>query len=165
MHKVTSLLISFILGLVIVAALVTVGLLTGTLWIHILAAWLSALLLIVFLGFYFRTYRRMMTRIGTANERLAEIKLLQERRYEQLARRLDASSQGTFSQSQSMAGAVSSGQQSKPQYSDIEQMIARVERAERRILGMLENIALDNDIRFRTVENLASIYGDRNVSE
>lgn len=160
MRKVTSLLISFILGLIMVATLVTAGILTGVLWMYIIAAWASVVLLVVFLGFYFRTYRRIMTRTGTANERLAEIKLLQERRYEQLAQRLDVLSQGTFGQSRSTAGAISSGQQPIPQFSDIEHTIARVERAERRILGMLENISLDNDTRFRTVEKFASICGD-----
>ena len=165
MHKITSLLIFFILGLIMVAALVTVGILTGMHWPYIMALWVSVLFLIILLGFYFRTYRRTMTRIGTANERLSEIKILQERRYEQLAQRLDGLSQGTFGQSRSTAGTVSSGEQSTPKLSDLEYMLARVERAERRILGRLENIALDNDTRFRTVEKLASTCRGYKVPE
>lgn len=164
MRKVFFLLVSFTLGLAIVASLVTAGILTGTLWLYILALWISVLLLLVFLGFYFRTYRRVMTRVGTANERLSEIKNLQERRYAQLAQRLDSLGQGAFG-SRSTGDTVSGGQQPSLKFSDLEYLIARVERAERRILGKLENLSLDNDRGLRSVEQLASNCGVHKVTK
>lgn len=156
MRKATFLLIFFTLGLVVIISLVTANMLIGVMWLNIVALWLSALLLVVFLGFYLMTYQRIMTRVGITNERLNEVKLLQERRYEQLAKRLDALSQGISSQSPSTRGSVLEGRQTGPKLSELEDLNARAERAERRILGRLENIMLDNDRRFRTVEKVAS---------
>lgn len=166
MQKVTFLLISFTLGLLVIASLVTVGMLNGFIWLHIVALWLAVLLLILFFGCYMRTYRRIMTRVGVTNERVAEMKHLQERRYEQLAKRLDALKQDIRAEARGNLGSGSGSTQEVSKLSDLEHLIARAERAERRILGRLENIMLDNDKHFRTVEmKLASEGGNRKQSE
>lgn len=160
MHKVTLLLTSFILGLTMVAAFVTAGIVTGMLWLHILALWIFLLLSAIFLGFFLRVYRLVMTRLGTANQRLSEMKLLQERRYEQLAQRLDALNHNTLGHSRSPVSGISAHQDGPPKLSEIEHLIARTERAERRILGRLENIMLDNDTCLRAVKKLAPNFDD-----
>src|SRR5690625_1493558 len=150
-----SLLIVITLGLIASAVLVTAGLLIQQVHLFLLAMWITVLLLVLCLGFFFTAYRRIMMRLGIVNERLAEVKLLQERRYEQLARRIDKWTPSSFEKSAIDNDSITECRGLTAGISELEHLNARMQRAEQRILGKLENLLLDSDRQLRVLKELA----------
>lgn len=130
----------FLLG---IAALVTIDVYRDDTVFYVIALWSSVLALVLSLVIVFRAYQRVITRLGTAGERLAEIKYLQERRYQQLSQRLDYTNdylrllKALIQKSGSRASSSSSDVSEN--LSELEDLNARFQRAERRILGKLED--------------------------
>lgn len=152
MRKAKYLLTAVVAGGVALAAVLTAALVANEPALFVASVWIATFTLVGLTVFLLRSYQRVVTRLGTANERLAELKFLQERRYEQLAARLD----GRVGNSGSGASAQS--------LADLENLNARLERSERRILGKLENEILINDKRYRELKSLMLESPDR-VSE
>lgn len=144
MHKTKYLLTAVVAGGVALAAVLTAALLTNAPALFVASVWIATFILIGLTVFLLRSYQRVVTRLGTANERLAELKFLQERRYEQLVGRLDSPKVNALS------GSGASG----PSLDELENINARCQRAERRILGKLENELLMHDKRYRKLERL-----------
>jgi hypothetical protein len=136
--------VSIVLGLAI-SVLLTVGLLTSQVSYFVGAIWVSLLVGLVVLAGLLAGYGRVVRRLGTANERLAELRFLLERRYEQSRQRLDTlleTSHGLTEPSDSPTSRLSSNWKGR---AELENLSARVQRSERRILGRLENELLAHD--------------------
>lgn len=127
---------------------------------YVVSLWIGAFTLISAVFFLLRGYRRLVVRIGTANERLAEIKFLQERRYEQLRQRSDTLltySRNQKSYSITHRNAVNSIQQHDNHtllLSELEDLNARLQRTERRILGTIAAEQINDDAHQRRIEEL-----------
>jgi|SRR5699024_5654069 len=142
MRKAKYLLTAVVAGAVALAAVLTAALLTDDPAFFVASVWIATFFLGGLTVFLFRGYQRIVSRLRTANERLAELKFLQERRYEQLAGRLDGH------------GGGSGPGISARSLAELESLNARLERSERRILGKLENEILTNDKRYRELERM-----------
>lgn len=153
MHKVKITIILYALCLVLAAIFATIGLVSEKSGYHVGAAWLLAFSLAILFGVLIRLYQRVVIRTNTTNELLKQIKFLQERRYSQLVARMDQRDGGVTSESvqSSKVGASGPAQTgsklSLGEISELEEINARVQRAERRILGKLENESFDWDRR------------------
>lgn len=146
-----------------VASLITISLLAGSTVFYIAAVWLTLIMVLTVVIALWRAYERIAGRIGTANVRLAEIKLLQESRYEQTRARLDHLLQAADSTSKLIKDASKSGEQvieypvgKSGRHDEIAELSAHFQRTERRIIGRLENEFHENDIRNRQMNILVS---------
>lgn len=161
MRKATFILGIALVGLLSGAILATVGLISNQSLYGMLAIWAFTVSFMVFFVFMTRVYHRTMTRTRTTTDLLAEMKFLQERRYEQLAKRLDNMSPLRGHRSGTSSTSEVSGNPSQVGYSELRNINERLQRAERRILGKLENEALSADEQVRELDRLiASLRND-----
>ena len=98
-----------------------------------------------------RGYQQILRERRVAKERIAELRFLQERRYEQVRWRLDELLNGR--------GGPGTGK-SLNLSSEIEDLKSRVQLSERRILGRLENELWANDRRDRHTAELRKLTKD-----
>lgn len=145
MRKANLALVLLILLLVTAVVLTTVGFISSQPFIYLLAGLSVLSAMLIFCVLTFRMYQRLESRSRQTNEVLKEIKSLQEQRYEQLARRLDESKPGQPKSKMHRRGI------------ELEDLEARLQRAERRILGSLENNSLVADQQMRKIELLLNI--------
>lgn len=146
------------------ALFMTLGLLSGNSILYAIAMWIFALLTIGFGLFLIRGYQRIVNRVGTANERLTEIKFLQERRYDQLRRRIDYLNDSVNVLHRNVRGldaalgSVPRAPQTSNAFVELDNLNARLQRSERRILGKLEDEQFSNhQLHERLVELLESM--------
>lgn len=146
-----------------IAGLVTTSLLGGGPVYSVVAVWISVLIILIIFITIGRVYKRTVGRIGTANMRLAEIKVLQERRYEQTRTRLDYLLRVvdntrilTNDVNKALEQVVNTPTGEEGRHDALEQLNARFQRAERRIIGRLENEIHENDIRSQQITALVS---------
>lgn len=159
MRKDTLVIALVILGFFTAALLLTMALLTGQQSFYLLAIWATTSSLLAFCAFTHRMYRLVGNRTRQTNELLRELRLLQERRYDQLAGRLDAPKVG-------FPDASNTARQSMMvELSELEQMNVRLQRAERRVMGQLENEALASDRKNREWERLVTRLSDEGTSD
>lgn len=147
-----------------VALFMTLGLLSGNSIMYAIALWMFALLTIGFVLVLMRGYQRIVNRVGTANERLTELKFLQERRYDQLRRRMDYLNDSLNVLHRNVRGLdtalgnVPRAPQTSNAFAELDNLNARLQRSERRILGKLENEQFSNhQLHQRLVELLESM--------
>jgi len=151
--------------IVTTAVLISLGIYHAEPVLHVAALWLFVFFLVSSLLLAGRGYRRITTRIGTAGERLSELKYLQERRYEQLSGRLDRLSALVDSLDSSdnthQANLIHSMNRAESgrNLAELEDINARVQRAERRILGRLENELFANALRDEQIDIFLSELG------
>lgn len=158
--------VSQILATVAIAVLIVFGIFSSERVFYVIALLLSLLLIINLLVFLFRGYRRVVTRIGTAGERLSELMFLQERRYEQLSSRLDRLSEDLGALRRPIEGEPNNLRStelsnSSLEVSELEDLNARLQRSERRILGRLEDALLARDLESKQVDALLSELKDK----
>lgn len=145
-----------------IASLVTLGLNSGDAIFYVAAVWFTALLSVTLVVVLLRGYQRIVSRLSTANERLAELRFLQERRYEQTRVRLDdlldiaSSISATSGDIRKVAGGITERPITPLQPSELADLNVRLQRIERRIVGRLENEFHTNDLRNRQIERLVS---------
>lgn len=157
----------FVLIVVVLVAtglLTTLGLLGSGSVFYLTALWLVVLLAVGMLLSLGWGYQRIVIRVGTANERLIELRFLQERRYEQLRQRMDYLSDSfrvLHRNMQHLEDASDKFRAAQGRSSDIvelENINARLQRTERRILGKLENDCHGNEsVEQQFVELLESL--------
>lgn len=146
--------ILFLACLVSAAGLTTAGLINAQPIFYVLGLWLFVLSLAIFFSLLLRMYQRIMARIHDIKQLLSEMRFLQERRYEQLARRLDTLRGGG---SDASLGSATAG----ATHAEFENLSARLQRSERRILGKLEDEMLRYDERVRELaQTLATLKED-----
>lgn len=124
---------------------ITFGILTGELMYFLVATWLTFFVVLGSLLLLIRAYQRIVSRLGTAKQRLGELHFLQERRYDQLRTRIDylADSSRTLHKiAQDLQASLNNQHRlslASQTFEELESLNARLQRAERRILGKLEN--------------------------
>lgn len=142
-----------LLAVAAVAVTASIGIINSKPLFFIITVWLSALLVTGLFTFLMLGYQRIVARIRTSNERLAEIKFLQERRYEQLRHRLDFLADNVrllhrnAQRPHLLAGDVQGSPEVSKALTEIEHLSARMQRFERRVLGKIENEQWVNDMR------------------
>lgn len=160
MHRATFVLSTAILCLIVGVLAATFGVVREEALYLVIAAWASALAFVVFFVFLTQAYLRIMARTGTINNRLEETKFLLNRRYEQLAERLDDLLARRTAYT-STSGVEENNERLQTGTSELQDVNARLERAERRILGRLENEALSADAQIRELERIVSSLYDK----
>jgi len=145
--------------------LITVGWLvavvTGATVIYIISLGLSCIVFVAFVLFALGAYGKVVARIGLANERLSHLIMLQERRYEQLSVRMDTLTEGLGGLSSELSKSVLQASKSNRGANELallEEVYARLERTERRVLGGLENATHANERRELRLEKLLSTH-------
>src|SRR5699024_10207751 len=111
---------------------------------------LSCIVFVAFVLFALGAYGKVVARIGLANERLSHLIMLQERRYEQLSVRMDTLTEGLGGLSSELSKIVLQASKSNRGANELallEEVYARLERTERRVLGGLENATHANERR------------------
>lgn len=147
--------ISVVMGLV-TSALVTAGITSGQPGFYVGAVWVSLILITAVMGGLLAGYKRVVHRLGTVNERLAELRFLLERRYELSRERLDSllgilnglADLGDNTQVQPGRDGQSVNK------AELENLSARFQRSERRIIGRLEDEFLAHDRQNQQVAEL-----------
>lgn len=154
------LLIGNSVGIVIAAMFLSIGIYSQKEIFYQAAIWALAVLAVLTLFIVVKVYHRIVHRIGTANKRLAELRFLQERRYGMLSARLDhliaAIRELGVSQVSPDKSRLESTRIFRKQLVELEDLNARLERAERRILGKIENQIFVNDSQYKRVDRFAS---------
>lgn len=145
MRNIKYLVLTLVIAVILVALMATFGFISGDTVFFVTTVWLSALLSVGLFTFLILSYQRIAVRLRTANERLAEVKFLLERRYDQLRRRLDFLTDNVSLLHRNIQheplleeGSKRSLEISKV-LAEVEYLNARVQRFERRILGKIEN--------------------------
>lgn len=134
-----------VIAVVLVALMATLGLTSGDTAFFVTTVWLAALLSLGFFAFLVLGYMRIVGRLRTANEGLAEVRFLLERRYDQLRRRLDYLTDYVRVLHRNIQNEPLREErtQRSPEISkvlaEVEYLTARIQRFERRTLGKLEN--------------------------
>jgi|SRR5690625_140142 hypothetical protein len=108
-------------------------------------------LLVLIFAVVFRGYQRLLRETRVVKERIAELRFLQERRYEQVRWRLDELLNGRAGPGTGKSLNLSS---------ELEDLKSRVQLSERRILGRLENELWANDQRDRQIAELRKLNKD-----
>ncbi|MGO1942113.1 MAG: hypothetical protein ACTH05_08145 [Yaniella sp.] len=160
MRNVKYAFLALVTAVVAAAVFLSFGFVSGNSIFYVVALWLFMLTVIGLTLFFLRGYKRVVTRIATANERLAGLKFLQERRYDQLKCRMDYLNDSVrvlHANILEMDNATGTAKNSMA-LAELDNLNARLQRTERRILGQLENERFANDRRNLRIQKL--IEGD-----
>lgn len=145
MRNIKYLLPALIIAVFLVAFTATLGFISGDTVFFVTTVWLCALLSVGLFAFLILSYQQIVIRLRTANERLAEVKFLLERRYDQLRRRLDflTDSVSLLHRNIQYEPLLEEGGKRSLEISkvlaEVEYLNARMQRFERRTLGKIEN--------------------------
>lgn len=133
--------------------ILTFAIMTRETTFFVIAVWILIFLVMVSCVFLLRGYQRVVSRLRVANERLAHLQYLQERRYDQLRHRFDelTDSFGTLHKTIQKVQKPSENPLPFPVnpqiLEELENLNARLQRAERRILGKFEDELFEMDQR------------------
>lgn len=153
-----------LLSAILCAILLTGGLSTSNASFYIAALWAGVVLFVSASGVLLVVYKNLVGRLRVANERLVELRFLLERRYELSRERLDNlldASNHFLSHSEDYPNSRAATR-TLAGISEFDNLVSRLQRIERRIIGRLENELLSNDRQVHQIEELLQTLKETN---